>query len=412
MCMYMAINNITFGAKISSIPSIKNVSGKQNLLKDVKLSGYNAFIGGDVYTPSGKIVKQDLLFKDNLLIATDEFDEEQIREKINYVILKDKTIAPAIFDEHIHGGYGVNFHNSSEADIRMLLKKLANEGTGAVIATMLPDKAEEIKKQIRVLNNIIKNPDEGSAKVFGIHLEGPFINMLKRGIHPSYKFLEPSVETYESFEPENVKIVTLAPETDKEYKLSKYLKEQGVIVSAGHSLASAKQVIDAGIKQVTHLFNAMSQFNHREPTIANEGLANPEVLAEMNSDESLLIPQTMNLIMKAKPKDKLVLISDALPQAGIKQDFVMNDVVIHVDENWVAKDDNNILAGSMRFLHDIAGKIIKDTDMTFRNFIRYASENPAKNIGVYDKFKIKEGFKPIFSVWDNKTTKVEKTFIN
>ena len=66
----------------------------------------------------------------------------------------------------------------------------------------------------------------------------------------------------------------------------------------------------------------------------------------------------------------------------------------------------------MRFLHDIAGKIIKDTDMTFRNFIRYASENPAKNIGVYDKFKIKEGFKPIFSVWDNKTTKVEKTFIN
>ena len=86
MCMYMAINNITFGAKISSIPSIKNVSGKQNLLKDVKLSGYNAFIGGDVYTPSGKIVKQDLLFKDNLLIATDEFDEEQIRNKFGYFV--------------------------------------------------------------------------------------------------------------------------------------------------------------------------------------------------------------------------------------------------------------------------------------------------------------------------------------
>lgn len=408
----MAIDNISFGAKISSIPNLKNIAGKQSALKNAKLNGYTAFIGGDVYTPLGKIVKQDLLFKDKTVVAIDEFDETKIGEKINYIILNNETITPAILDEHIHGGYGISFHNSSETDIRKLLKRFAEEGTGAVLATLLPDSAEKIKKQIKVLNNIIKNPDNDSAKIFGIHLEGPFMNPEKKGIHPSEKILKPSIETYKSFEPENVKIVTLAPEEDEEYNLSKYLKENDVIVSAGHSLASAKQVIDAGIKQVTHLFNAMAPFNHRIPTIANEGIANPEVLAEMNSDESLLIPQTMNLIMKAKPKDKLVLISDALPNAGIKKDFVMNDVYIHVDKNWVAKDDKNTLAGSMRFLHDIAKKLINDTNMTFKDFIRYACVNPAKNIGVYDRFKIKEGFEPIFSVWDNKKTKIEKTFIN
>ena len=132
----------------------------------------------------------------------------------------------------------------------------------------------------------------------------------------------------------------------------------------------------------------------------------------MNSDESLLIPQTMNLIMNAKPKGKLVLISDALPEAGIKRDFLMNGTLIHVDKNWVAKDGDGVLAGSMQFLHNIAKKITEHTDMTFSDFIRYASENPAKNLGVSDKFTLKAGLKPIFSVWNNKTKKVEKTFIN
>ena len=410
--MYIAIDKSSFGARVSTIPNLKNIVGEKTALHDMKLEGYRAFIGGDVYTPSGKIIKQDLLFKDGLLISTNEFNEEQIDGKINYTVLNGKTITPAILDEHIHGGYGISFHNSSESEIRSLLKNLAESGTGGVLATMLPGTIEEIKKQIKVLNNIIKNPDKGSAKIFGIHLEGPFMNPKKKGIHPPEKILKPSIETYKSFEPENVKIVTLAPEEDEGYNLSKYLKENGVIVSAGHSLASAEQVINAGIKQVTHLFNAMAPFNHRMPTIANEGIANPDVLAEMNSDESLLIPQTMNLIMKAKPKGKLVLISDALPNAGIKRDFVMNDVYIHVDKNWVAKDDKNTLAGSMRFLHDIAKKLINDTNMTFKDFIRYACVNPARNIGVYDRFKIKEGFEPIFSVWDNKKIKIEKTFIN
>lgn len=408
----MEINSIAFGAKISNIPSIKYVASKKTALRDVKLDGYTAFIGGDVYVPSGKIVKRDLLFKDKTLIATDDFEEEEIDGKINYVLLNNETITPAIFDEHIHGGYGVSFHNSSEAEIRMLLKKYAEEGTGAVLATTLPGTAEEISAQIKILNNIINNQSEDEAKIFGIHLEGPFLNPLKRGIHPSHKILPPTIENYLSLNPENVKMVTLAPELDKKYMLTNYLRANGIIVSAGHSLATAKQMIDAGIKQVTHLFNAMAPFHHRIPTIANEGIANPDVTAEMNSDESLLIPQTMNLIMNAKPKGKLVLISDALPEAGIKRDFLMNGTLIHVDKNWVAKDGDGVLAGSMQFLHNIAKKITEHTDMTFSDFIRYASENPAKNLGVSDKFTLKAGLKPIFSVWNNKTKKVEKTFIN
>lgn len=407
----MQICSLSFGAKINAIPSIHKFAGKNLLPADVKLDGYKAFIGGDVYTPSGKIIKQDLLFKDKKLVAIDDFNENTVTGKIDYVILNDETIAPAIFDEHIHGGYGISFHDSDEKEIRELLKKLAQKGVGGVLATTLPGAADQIRKQIKALNNIIKNPDKDSARLFGIHLEGPFLNPQKKGIHSIRDLMVPSIENYESFNPENVKMVTLAPELDEGYELTKYLQGLGVVVSAGHSLANAKQIIDSGINHVTHIFNAMAQMHHRIPTIANEGVNNPNITAELLADESSVIPSMMNMLMKIKPKDKLVLISDALPFAGMKTDFIMNKKLIHVDENYVPKDADGTLAGNMKFLPEIAKKLIEDTNLTFRNFIKYASINPARTFGFSDKFCIKENLEPIFTVWNNKKLIPEKTFI-
>lgn len=408
----MEVNSISFGAKIGNIPNIKTVAGRKTALCDAKLNGYTAFIGGDVYTPSGMVEKHNLLFKDAKLIAIDDFEEGQLDGLVNYIFLKDKTITPAILDEHIHGGYGVSFHTSSEEEIRNLLKTFAQKGIGGVLATTLPGDLEYIKKQLKVLNNIIKYPDKGSAKILGIHLEGPFMNPEKRGIHPVSAFHEPTVENFEALEPENVKIVTIAPELDKNYELSRHLRKLGINVSAGHSLATAEQVINSGANQVTHLFNAMAPFHHRNPTIANAGLLNPNITAEVNTDFSLLLPETINMILREKPKDKIVLISDALPYAGIKKDFTMNDVRITVDKNWVARDKDGILAGRMQFLFDGVRELLSKTILTFQDFIKCTSENTAKNIGVSDKFILKEGSEPIFSIWNNKTVKHEKTFIN
>ncbi len=405
------ISNVSFGAKVNSIPHLKNLAGKKLNMPEVKLNGYTAFIGGDVFVPSCKIAKHDLLFKDKKLIAIDNFDENSVGEKINYVVLDNETITPAILDQHIHGGYGVSFHDSSEEKIRDLLKKLAEKGIGGVIATTLPGDAEQIKNQIKVLNNIIKNPDEGATKIYGIHLEGPFLNKEKRGIHSIKDLMIPTIDNYKSFEPENVKIVTLAPELDENYELTKYLRKSGVTVSAGHSMATAKNIIKSGIKQVTHLFNAMAQLHHRVPTIANEGLNNPKITAEMIADEASIIPSVMNMVMKLKPKSKLVLISDALPNAGIKEDFIMGGKVIYVDDNLIPKDIDGVLAGNMKFLPETAKTLINDTNLTFKDFIRYTSANPAKNFGLLEHFSIKENTEPNFSIWNNTELIPTKTFI-
>lgn len=407
----MAIDNITFGANIGNIPNLQKLAGKRTPVADINLKGYTAMIGCDVFTKDCKIAKHNLLFKDKELLAIDEFDENSIDGRIDYSFLDGKTVTPGLLDEHIHGGYGVSFHDSSETEIRNLLKILAKDGTAGVIATTLPGTAEDIKNQIQILSKIINNPDEGAAKIYGIHLEGPFLNKEKKGIHSIRDLMEPTVANYESFNPENIKMVTLAPELDKNYELTKYLQSKGIIVSAGHSMAEAKHLIEAGITHVTHLFNAMAGLHHRFPTIANEGLMDPKVTAEVIADNASLLPEIKNMIMKIKPKDKIILVSDALPYAGIKEDFYMNRKLIHVGDDWVPKDADGTLAGNMRFLHDAAKILIQNTNLTFKNFIRFASVNPAKSFNLLKNFTLKEGLEPIFSIWDNKETSPERTFV-
>lgn len=402
-------NNI-FGARIITVPQMKN-SIEVNLEK-VKLRGYTAFIGGDLYTPQNEIMRHDLLFYDSKLIAIDDFDEKSIKQKIKYVLINRKTITPAILDEHIHGGFGISFQNSSEQEIRKLLKKLAQFGIGGFIATTLPDKTENISKQIKILNNIIKNPRPNETRILGIHLEGPFLNPQKSGIHPTEILLKPSVENYLKLEPENVKIVTLAPELDDNYELCRYLRKQGINVSAGHTVATAQQTVDSGINQVTHIFNAMKSIHQREESVTLEALINDNITAEMVGEFSHLSPKIMNLIMRQKPKDKLILISDALSNAGIKKDFIMNGVLIHVDDCGNAYDDNGVIAGNMQFLQNSAKKLVEKTIMTFKDFIRFASVNPAKNNGVYEKFVLEEGKTPLFSIWDNEKLLTDRTFTN
>ncbi|MBQ3640568.1 hypothetical protein II906_01340, partial [bacterium] len=377
----VSANMPAFGAKIKDIPMLYGNLAVKTDLKDVKLKGYTAFVNADVYTPSNRIKKQDLLFRDKELISVDDFDEKEVLEPIHYVDLKDKTVAPAIFDEHIHGGYGVDFHKSDEKEVRKLLKKLGEEGTAAVFATTLPGKLDDINNQLGVLNNVIANPDKGSAKLAGIHMEGPFFSPKKAGIHPPEILMKPTVENFDKLDSQNVKMVTIAPELDEGYRLTHHLQERGIIPSAGHCMATAEDIQKSGIKHVTHLFNAMAPFHHRVPTVANEGLLNPEITAEMNAEPAHFVPSTMNLIMNEKPKDKLILVSDALSQAGLTDDFDMNGITIHIDENRVAKSYDGILAGSVRFLHDLPKVLIETTNMTFKDFIRYASVNPSKKHG-------------------------------
>ena len=397
-------NNINFGAYIATIPMTKGIKTNKVSLSNLKMQGLTALIGGDVFECSGKIKKHDLLFMGKKLLAIDEFNPDILQSPVNYVYIANKTLTPVIFDEHTH-----MINIEKEADIRAYLRQIKAEGTGAILATTLPDKISNIKNRIKVLNNIIKYPNEDEARILGIHLEGPFLSPLKPGIHNKDDLLLPTVDNFLAMEPENVRMVTLAPELDKNFELTNYLLKSGIIPSAGHTMATAGDIQKSGITHITHLFNAMAPLHHRTPTVANEALFNPDIAVEVIAEQSHIDSSVKDLIMREKPADKIILVSDAIFCPGKEKNFIMGGKRISVDENWIARDEAGTLAGSVRFLHDLAGELINRTRMSFEDFIRFASVNPAKSLRLEDKFELKVGQSPNFTIWNNTTLTPEKS---
>lgn len=404
--------NLSFGMKIKNLQNTNGLIKKVSLPKH-KMEGYTAFINADVFMPDNKIKKADLLFKDNKLIAVNDFDEMTIpaKEKIALINLKNKYITPAIVDQHIHGGFGLNFNTATKKEMQSFLKKMPKFGYSEIVATLIPDTIENLNKQLQILSEIIRNPKKGDTKVFGINLEGPFFSPKKSGIHVPEMLMEPSVENFEKIKSDDIKIVTVAPELDKGYKLTEHLHSKGIIASAGHTSATADDIRQSKIKQVTHLFNAMPAIHHRNLSVANEALLNDDIYTELNSDLSLVASEMMDLTLRMKAKDKIILISDALEGTHSGKDkFYMNGVKVDIIDD-IAKNSNGTLAGSIQFLSDMTQKIVERTKITFKDFIHFSSINPAKNLGIEERYQFKLGSQPNFAIWDKKTLKPEKTFI-
>jgi len=211
-------------------------------------------------------------------------------------------------------------------------------------------------------------------------------------------------------------MVTLAPEEDKDYRLANYLNQKGIIVSAGHSAASASDIRNSGIKQVTHLFNAMPPLASREDGMLKEALINDDVTVEVIPDLNHLTADTIKLITKVKPEDKVIFVSDALSEThSNKDEFLMQGKKVRKHEDGYAAEfdsaGNVTLAGSLMFLSDSAKKIVKQTTIAFDKFIRFACVNPAKNLKRENYFTLEKGKTPNFVIWDKEKMLPEKTFV-
>jgi N-acetylglucosamine-6-phosphate deacetylase len=163
-------------------------------------------------------------------------------------------------------------------------------------------------------------PNTKPAKIIGIHLEGPFLNPVRCGALNAAEFIEPSEynfkELVEGFE-DIVKIITIAPEIKGATGLIKKMSEMGVIVSMGHSNATyveAEAGFNAGAKGITHIFNAMSGFRHREPGLAGFGILNQDIYIEVIADPYHLHFKTLELIFKTKNYDRIIIVSDTVKE--------------------------------------------------------------------------------------------------
>lgn len=276
-----------------------------------------------------------------------------------------------LVEQHFHGAYGIDFSNCEADEILFLSKKILSHGIGGFYPTLVTDKPENIKRQIARIKEASSRQTLGTAKILGIHLEGIFINPDKKGIHDSKLFLEPTVENYKLIEDDFIKIVTLSPELDFKGELSRYLTLKGVKVQAGHCIGGDLSKCHG----VTHLFNAMAGIGHREKSTSLSALLDDRLYTEIIADGIHLSDEIIQLVLRVKPEDKVVLVSDSLPIAGssLKEIDFAGERIFYDGKNAISVDGT--IAGSTMFLNDIIQKLSKNDPKNFEKYVKMASDN-------------------------------------
>ncbi len=302
-------------------------------------------------------------------------------------------LVPGFIDLHIHGANGADVMDASPEALNHIRLALAQEGVTRFLATTITETPERISQALKNINQYVQNSGESlGAKIQGVHLEGPFISPRHIGAHRNELLLKPDLSLFDRWQKEAgglIKLVTLAPELSGALEFIKYLSEQGVIASIGHTdadLATTQLAIAEGASYATHLFNAMRAFHHREPGCIGAILTSEKVMAELIADGLHVHPSALHLALKAKGLAKVLLVTDAMRAKCCQnqESFDLGGQEVIVKEG-AARLANGVLAGSILTMIQALKNMIRFTGYSLLDMINLTSINQAKALKIYQK---------------------------
>lgn len=291
----------------------------------------------------------------------------------------DKLFVPGLFDLHIHGAFGIDLMTASEGDLRSLATALGEQGYECFVPTTVTAPAESV---LQAVSNI---PND--ARIAGFHLEGPFISPKYPGAQPEAHISDPPGEPSEwdrVLDHPLLRIVTLAPERPNAGALIRRLSRRGVIVSLGHTDSTYAQCVEAvqsGATHLTHTFNAMRGFHHREPGAAGYALASDSVFRELIYDRIHVSNEAAALLLKCSGAERVIAVSDGTMAMGMPSGSTIQmwGHTCHVGEKSVTLASSGALAGSAITLLDAFRNLCDDFGLEIA--IRLCSMNPARALG-------------------------------
>ncbi|MEK3708547.1 N-acetylglucosamine-6-phosphate deacetylase [Bacillus sp. FSL K6-1005] len=313
---------------------------------------------------------------------------------------RDAVLLPGMIDIHIHGGYGADTMDASFSALDTMSSRLPEEGTTSFLATTITQEHGQISQALVNARDWKSAEDSSSlgAELIGIHLEGPFVSPKRAGAQPK-EWIRPSDLTlFKKWQQEArglIKIVTLAPEEDQHFELIRYLKDESIIASMGHTDADSAlllEAFEAGASHMTHLYNAMSPFHHREPGVIGTALAHEGYVTELIADGIHSHPLAAKLAFLAKGSSKLILITDSMRAKGLKDGvYEFGGQSVTVKEKTALLPDGT-LAGSILKMNEGAQHMRAFTNCSWTDIANITSANAAKQLGIFDrKGSITEG---------------------
>ena len=301
------------------------------------------------------------------------------------------TLAPGFIDLHVHGGGGFSLATKDSSEIESYARWVISRGVTGFLATVFASDFDEALAFVRAAGYVSDRQHEGGAEILGINLEGPFVNPQRRGALPELWVRAPNpveLAALSNASDGSIKLMTLAPELPDAERLLQIALQDWIVVAIGHTDATYEEALGAfegGASHVTHAFNGMRPFHHRDPGPVLAAIDSPHVTLELIADGVHLHPATVRAIVRAAGSDRITLVSDAVPPAGLGPGvFQLGTEEARLTAGRVLLPDGTI-AGGASTIDRIVRNVVEWGVASLPDAIRMASTVPARVLGLSER---------------------------
>lgn len=362
---------------------------------------------GRLVTPDGISSSRDILaIEDGSISFIGELDSMFAGTDYQIFDFGPNYICPGFIDMHIHGYAGVDVMNCTWEALDTMSWELARRGTTSFLATTMSAPCEELVKAIRNIS-VAQQQGTRGAQLLGCHMEGPFLNLGKKGAHKAEYIRLPNVfELREYLDAGGgcIRMISMAPEMVGALEVIKLARKIGIVVSLGHSDASLAQVEEAcgvGLEHVTHAFNAMAGLHHRDPGTTGAILSMKQLTVDVIPDGYHVHPSIVKILVRSKGVDGVSAISDSITAGGLGDgEYELGGQKVIV-KNGMAHLEDGTMAGSTISLSEGVKVMVEKVGLSLEEAVKMVTVNPARILGLYDRGVLEYGKRADIVVLDH-----------
>lgn len=369
-----------------------------------------------IYTPYLEISDGYIVIEENKIKEVGYMKEYINNGNNKELDFKGYIAIPGLIDTHFHGSNGYDFMDGTEDALTSIAKYRIKEGVTCIYPTTVSESFERTKKAIKTFVSLKNKKFSEGARLLGIHLEGPYISIDKKGAQNEIYIRNIDIKETEKLIEESdnsIKMISYAPELKNAQTFTEFLIENNIQPSMAHTKATFEDIQKcyiSGLRHATHLFNGMAPLHHREIGPVGTSLLYDDIYIEVIVDKIHISPSMLKLLFKIKNPEYIILITDAIRAQGLKDgtyELGGQKVIVKGREARLA---NGSLAGSTLFLNEAIKNLKEETDLPLTKIISMVTINPAKFMKIEDKFGSIEPGKIADIIITDNDFKIHKVF--